>query len=199
MRVVLYDPYTHGHHLKYASYLIDRLLRDGYEVMFVTRKSPQADWLLKKYQKLFLKRVDRPSLKNAVRLSNKWRADVLHILYTTSFLPLLLHIHKKYSFKIFVTIFWLISIIPHKQTRAIEMIRIKMNQFAMLAMLRMKWISGIIFHSVYPSFTKKILFSNVRGLIKYHENLIFLYDPSDDVYYNEYSKMEARKKIKIKS
>jgi len=38
MRVLLFDPVVHGHHLEYAGYLIDYLLEQGDEPIFVTWK-----------------------------------------------------------------------------------------------------------------------------------------------------------------
>jgi len=125
MKIILFDPQTSGHHIKYASYLIRYLIEQGDTVTFITWKPCNLVNLLQNLP-ITIKYIVGSNGENfggniiktkwqlikgfdyCFKLANIQQVDVVHCLYFDySEIPLYLCIKKfKYhSWKLFTTLF----------------------------------------------------------------------------------------------
>lgn len=196
-RVLLYDPYTVGHHLRYITIISEELIRQGYEVLFLTNMDIHPNWMKTINLDLTVKIRKHGSLKDALNFACDWMADVFHLCYLNTFNEIFFEISRNYPFEIYITNYHFPSILPNQSMGLKARNYCKLNQIILKKWLKFGIINGFIIHSIYPDYIKKMLFSSVKGLDKYKENIKITFDPSDGNYSNELTQEEARRRLNL--
>ena len=220
MRIALLDLYTNGHHLKYASELIKYLHEKGHEVMFITLEKDERvnEALISKYPFLTLAYLSNKGTKirlnsslflrqfrtirilaRAFKIAEQWGADILHLLYLTTFPPLYLLSSKPWHFKLFGSLFGVPALITasrRDKSNAIDDILERLHRFFFSQAVK-KAFHGIFIHNVYPQAVKKALFEQLNWLSHYQNRVLFLHDPIYEDFYTYVTQDEARESLKL--
>lgn len=168
MKIILFDPQTDGHHIKYASYLIRYLVEQGDIVIFITWKHCELVNLLQNLP-ITIKYIVGSSGENfggntikrkwqlakgfkyCFNLANVQHVDVVHCLYFDySEIPLYLCIKKfkHRSWKLFVTVFSPYFIHePNEKVGVMRCLYHNLKCRIVVQLLKKGEISGLFTHS----------------------------------------------------
>lgn len=219
MRIALLDLYTGGHHLIYGSALVKYLRQRGHEVMFITweRDERVDEALISRYPDLTLTYLHQNGdmgldaglllrqyrttrlLYRGYQAAERWRADVLHLLYATTFPPPYLLSYERWPFKLFGTFFGVPFQIVSDWDRGIkrtEGMLLKLHQlFFKLAINRA--FNGLFIQSVYPQIVRDAFFRHFTWTQGCQDKVFFLPDPIYEDYYSSVSQAEARERLDL--
>lgn len=219
MKIVLYDPNTHGHHLKYVSYVADSILKN-HQLMFITlRIDKSVKELQIQHPRLIVKTLDtKPrfgdgtiaqvfsSLRNTFKafgVAEAWGADVFHFAYSDSEffpLPLVLTFFKPVSFRIFATTIWLDLFKDQDGAGDFKRVIFHVRRLLSRYLFKTKHAGGIFVHSTCPQYTEKTLLAESWLARSCKEKLTFLLDPFYDAKneaYQSFSRLEARIELEL--
>jgi len=198
MKIILFDLETGGHHIKYASYLIRYLIKQGDSVTFITWKPCKLVNLLQNLP-VTIKYIVRSSGENfggnnikrkrqlikgfkyCFNLANIQRVDVVHCLYIDySEIPFYFCIKKfkHLSWKLFATIFSPYFI--HEQNEQVGVVRYlyhSLKSRMIVQLLKKRDVAGLFTHSER---IRNKLFNLCTHNLFYH-NIFVIPDPIESL------------------
>lgn len=211
VRVLLFDLYTNGHHLKYASALAEWLIRQGHEVMLVTwTKDERTTTISKRLTKLHLVTLCNrgtafpshglrmrtalfASVLKTCKLAKAWKADIVHWLYVDNLLAFYLaSIKSGGSSGVLGTMFWLNPLLPSRGIGVLGKAERALGQ-KLLRRIIYKKATGIIVHSILPEVAR----SRVAKSFGTFKGFTFLYDPVYEDWSCLVSQAEARLRVQL--
>lgn len=219
MKIVFFDFYTNGHHLKYAGELISYFQKKKHEVMLVvlykdervlklTKDNPRLKIkaLFKKEIKLEERNIFKKIfqqiniLKRVFKEVADSKADIFHLLYLDSIIPIYFALPKKKSFKFIITSFWLpLVICINKNHCTRQKFYNRVNGYFLKKLFRKNKIDRILGHNVNPKDLKNLL-ANYSSLTNQDlEKISFIYDPIYELYYKVADQKRARVKLNLPS
>lgn len=199
MKVILFDPMTSGHHIKYATYIIRYLIEQGDEVTFVTWQkdesllqllTPDKSLVIKYVVKDSKERISENALKHfkqlirglryCFNLATKQQASIVHHLYLDrSELPLLFSTLGKYQpWKLFTTLFW--SYFIYQSTEKVTLLKRlyhNANRQALGHLLKQGKLNNLFVHTTG---IKEMLVSSY-GNCTFNQRIIVVPDPIESM------------------
>jgi len=211
MKVILFDPMTSGHHIKYATYIIRYLIEQGDEVTFITwQKDESLLQLLTPDKSLVIKYLVKDSkerfsgnalkrFKQLIRgfgycfnLATEQQASIVHHLYLDrSELPLLFSTLGKYQpWKLFTTLFWSYFIYQDTEKVALpKRLYHNANRQILGHLLKQGRLNGLFVHTTR---IKEMLVSSY-GNCTFNQRIIVVPDPIESL--EKVSQERAREQL----
>ncbi len=219
MRIALLDLYTNGHHLKYAAQLVKYLQGKGHEVMFITWEKDERvnEALISQYPDLtlaYLRKNGKMGLGSSLlvrqlrmirilgrgfKIAEQWQADILHLLYASTFPPHYLLSFKPWRFKLFGTLGGMpapVTASGRAKRNLTDDVFSGLHQFFFKQAIK-KAFHGFFILNVYPQMVKKALFEQFGWMSRYQDRVLFLHDPIYEDFYSFVTQDAARERLKL--
>jgi len=222
-RVILFDLITAGHHIYYASYLINYLCEQGYQVMFVTQNEDERIKLLPQdepnlqiryiggktgerpkssiinsYWELFAGHLRwLTGLGKCFRIAHDWRADAVQVLCLGgSELSLYLQhlLRRKRPWRLFaIMVKPYFSRDPEEKVSLLGRLYLRLNVAILKRMLEKGTLSGLFVHT---DEIRDTLISRFQLQKRFRERILVVPDPVDTLY-GRCSTAEARERLQL--